>query len=74
MRWCAPAVRTHGAASSLRPGPIGCNVPVTEAQGRVHTSSAVVTALVEADAVEVHLDPTELRVDTYRASGAEAST
>ena len=45
-------------------------VPVTEAQGRVHTSSAVVTALVEADAVEVHLDPTELRVDTYRASGA----
>jgi len=45
-------------------------VPVTEAQGRVHTSSAVVTALVEADAVEVNLDPSELRVDTYRASGA----
>ncbi len=45
-------------------------VPVTEAQGRVHTSSAVVTALVEADAVEVNLDPGELRVDTYRASGA----
>ncbi|MEZ5380349.1 MAG: peptide chain release factor 1 [Microthrixaceae bacterium] len=45
-------------------------VPVTEAQGRVHTSSAVVTALVEADKVEVDIDPTELRVDTYRASGA----
>ncbi|MEZ5373344.1 MAG: peptide chain release factor 1 [Microthrixaceae bacterium] len=45
-------------------------VPVTEAQGRVHTSSAVVTALVEADAVEVTLDPGDLRVDTYRASGA----
>lgn len=45
-------------------------VPVTEAQGRVHTSSAVVTALVEADAVEVNIDAGDLRIDTYRASGA----
>jgi peptide chain release factor 1 len=45
-------------------------VPVTESQGRVHTSSATVTVLPEADEVEVVIDPNDLQVDTYRSSGA----
>ena len=44
-------------------------VPVTESQGRVHTSSATVTVLPEADEVEVAIDPNELQVDVYRSSG-----
>ena len=44
-------------------------VPVTESQGRVHTSSATVTVLPEADEVEVQIDPNDLEVDTYRSSG-----
>ena len=42
-------------------------VPVTESQGRVHTSSATVTVLPEADEVDVVLDPNELRIDVYRS-------
>jgi peptide chain release factor 1 len=45
-------------------------VPETEAQGRVHTSAVTVAVLPEADDVEVQLDNTELRIDTYRASGS----
>lgn len=45
-------------------------VPETEAQGRVHTSAVTVAVLPEADEVEVQIDNTELRIDTYRASGA----
>ena len=46
-------------------------VPKTEAQGRIHTSACTVAVLPEADAVnEVVLNPAELRVDTFRASGA----
>ncbi|MFM8862882.1 MAG: peptide chain release factor 1 [Acidimicrobiia bacterium] len=45
-------------------------VPVTESQGRVHTSSAVVTVLPEADDIDVQIDPADLRIDTYRSSGA----
>jgi len=45
-------------------------VPETEAQGRIHTSAVTVAVLPEADEVEVQIDPTELRIDTYRASGA----
>jgi peptide chain release factor 1 len=45
-------------------------VPATESQGRVHTSSATVAVLPEADEVEVDLDPGDLVVDTYRSSGA----
>lgn len=44
-------------------------VPVTESQGRVHTSSATVAVLPEADEVEVQLDPADLQVDVFRSSG-----
>ena len=44
-------------------------VPVTESQGRVHTSSATVTVLPEAREVEVKIDPADLRVDVYRSTG-----
>ena len=44
-------------------------VPVTESQGRVHTSSATVLVIPEADEVEVDVDDNDLRIDTYRASG-----
>jgi len=44
-------------------------VPVTESQGRVHTSSATVTVLPEAEDVDVDLDPNDLRIDVYRSSG-----
>jgi peptide chain release factor 1 len=44
-------------------------VPVTESQGRIHTSSATVTVLPEADEVEVAIDPSDLQVDVYRSSG-----
>lgn len=45
-------------------------VPVTETQGRVHTSAATVAILPEADDVEINIDPNDLRIDTFRASGA----
>ena len=44
-------------------------VPVTESQGRVHTSSATVTVLPEAEEVDVQIDPGDLQVDVYRSSG-----
>ncbi len=44
-------------------------VPVTESQGRVHTSSATVNVLPEADEVEVEIEPGDLRVDVYHSSG-----
>ncbi len=44
-------------------------VPVTESQGRIHTSSATVTVLPEAEEVDVELDPNDLRIDVYRSSG-----
>jgi len=45
-------------------------VPVTESQGRIHTSTATVAVLPEADDVEIEIKEADLRVDTYRASGA----
>ncbi len=44
-------------------------VPVTESQGRIHTSSATVTVLPEAAEVDVHIDMNELKVDVYRSTG-----
>ncbi len=45
-------------------------VPKTESQGRVHTSAASVAVLPEVDEVDVSINPADLRIDTYRASGA----
>lgn len=45
-------------------------VPATEAQGRIHTSTCTVAIMPEADDVEIHVDPGDLRIDTFRASGA----
>ena len=45
-------------------------IPETEANGRIHTSTATVAVLPEADEVEVHIRPEDLEIDTYRASGA----
>jgi peptide chain release factor 1 len=45
-------------------------VPVTESQGRVHTSSATVTVLPEAEEVDIAIDPNDLQIDVYRSSGA----
>ena len=45
-------------------------VPSTETQGRIHTSACTVAILPEADDVEVEVNDSELRIDTYRASGA----
>ena len=45
-------------------------VPVTETQGRVHTSAATVAVLPEADAFEVHINEGEIKWDTFRSSGA----
>ena len=45
-------------------------VPETEAQGRIHTSACTVAVLPEVDEVEVDVNPADLRIDTYRASGA----
>src|SRR6266516_317006 len=44
-------------------------IPVTESQGRIHTSAAGVLVLPEADDVEVQLDPNDLRIDVFRSSG-----
>jgi peptide chain release factor 1 len=45
-------------------------VPETEAQGRIHTSACTVAVLPEIDEVEFDINPADLKVDTYRASGA----
>jgi peptide chain release factor 1 len=44
-------------------------VPETESQGRIHTSTATVAVLPEADDVEVAVDPNDLQIDVYRSSG-----
>jgi peptide chain release factor 1 len=44
-------------------------VPVTESQGRIHTSAAGVLVFPEAEDVEVDVDPNDLRIDVYRSSG-----
>jgi peptide chain release factor 1 len=44
-------------------------VPVTESQGRIHTSSATVTVLPEAAEIDVNIDPNDLKIDVYRSTG-----
>ncbi|HEX4540977.1 MAG TPA: peptide chain release factor 1 [Acidimicrobiales bacterium] len=65
-------VRGHEAWSHLKHegGPHRVQrVPVTESQGRIHTSSATVTVLPEAEEVDIKIDPNELKVDVYRSTG-----
>jgi len=65
-------VRGDGAWSHLKfeGGPHRVQrVPVTESQGRIHTSAATVTVLAEADEVDVDVDPNDLQIDVYRSSG-----
>ena len=45
-------------------------VPATESSGRIHTSAATVSVLPEADEVEVHINPDDLEIDTFRSSSA----
>lgn len=45
-------------------------IPATESGGRIHTSAATVAVLPEADEVDVEINPNDLRIDTYRSSGA----
>jgi peptide chain release factor 1 len=45
-------------------------VPATESQGRIHTSACTVAILPEAEDVEIDVNPNDLRIDTYRASGS----
>ncbi len=45
-------------------------VPVTEASGRIHTSTATVAVLPEAEEVDISINPADLRIDVYRSSGA----
>ena len=63
----------HGAYSRLKfesGVPRVQGVPETETQGRIHTSTATVAVLPEADEVELELDPKDLQIDTFRSSGA----
>ena len=65
-------VRGHGAYSQLK-YESGVHrvqrVPQTEAQGRIHTSTATVAVLPEADEVEVDIAPNDIRIDVFRATG-----
>lgn len=64
----------HGAYSKLKfesGGHRVQRVPATETQGRIHTSACTVAVMPEADEVEdVDINPADIRIDTYRASGA----
>ena len=64
----------HGAYSKLKfesGGHRVQRVPATETQGRIHTSACTVAIMPEADEVEdVDINPTDIRIDTFRASGA----
>ena len=65
-------VRGKGAFSRLkyeRGGHRVQRVPATESSGRIHTSTATVAVMPEADEVDVHISPDELRIDIYHASG-----
>ncbi len=65
-------VKGHGAYSRLK-YESGVHrvqrVPITEAQGRIHTSTATVAVLPEVDEVEVEIRPEDVRIDVFRATG-----
>ena len=65
-------VKGHGAYSRLK-YESGVHrvqrVPTTESSGRIHTSTATVAVLPEVDDIEIEVDPNELRIDVYRATG-----
>lgn len=44
-------------------------IPITESQGRIHTSTATVAVMPEAEETDIEIDPNDLKVDTYRSSG-----
>jgi len=48
-------------------------VPETESQGRIHTSTATVAVMPEAEEVEVNIDPNDLKIDVYRSTGTSRS-
>ena len=57
-------------SSSTRAACTACSAcPQTESQGRIHTSTATVAVLPEAEDVDVEIDPNDLRIDVYRAGG-----
>src|SRR3954470_19485874 len=66
------AVKGDGAYSVFK-GEAGTHrvqrVPETESQGRIHTSTATVAVMPEAEDVEIEIDPNELKVDVYRSTG-----
>ncbi|HEY3997298.1 MAG TPA: peptide chain release factor 1 [Candidatus Xenobia bacterium] len=45
-------------------------VPATEASGRIHTSTVTVAVMAEAEDIDIHIDPKDLEIDTYRSQGA----
>lgn len=66
------AVKGRGAFSKLKyEGGVHRvqRVPKTESQGRIHTSTATVAVLPEAEAVDIEIDPNDVRVDVYRSTG-----
>ena len=57
-------------SSSGRAGRTACSAfPQTESQGRIHTSTATVAVMPEAEEVEIEIDPNELKIDVYRSTG-----
>jgi peptide chain release factor 1 len=58
-----PAFKYEGGGHRVQ------RVPITESQGRIHTSSATVAVLPEADEIDVQIDDKDLQVDVYRSSG-----
>ena len=66
-------IDSHGAYSMMKYESGGHRVqrvPVTEASGRIHTSSATVAVMPEVEDIEIDIRPEELKIDTYRSSGA----
>ena len=66
-------IDSHGAYSMMKYESGGHRVqrvPVTEASGRIHTSSATVAVMPEVEDIEIEIRPEELKIDTYRSSGA----